>query len=61
MINIFSKTIIQKEANYGESKLPRIIVAGDFSPSSFILKKGMLHSLGKYVSLSYQAKILFLN
>ena len=61
MISIFSKTIIQKEANYGESKLPRIIVAGDFSPSSFILKKGILHSLGKYVSLSYQAKILFLN
>ena len=49
MINIFSKTIIQKEANYVFffTKLPRIIVSRDFLPSSFTLKKRYATSLGK--------------
>ena len=48
------------------TNLPRIIVACDFSPSSFKLKRGIVPLLKKYVSqlenyLSYQAKFFLVN
>ena len=47
----FSKRVSQWEFDYGLfTNLPRIIVARDFSPSSFKLKKGILPLLTKYVS-----------
>ena len=63
----FPKTISQWEFDYGLfTNLPRIIVARNFSPSSFKLKGGILPLLTKYVSelenyLSYQAKIFLVN
>ena len=59
----FPKSISQWGFDYGLFiNLPRIIVACDFSPSSFKLGRGILPLLTKYVSqlkncLSYQAKI----
>ena len=55
------------EFNYGLfTKLLRIIVARDFSPSSSKLSRGILPLLTKFVSLrenylSYQAKIFLVN
>ena len=63
----FPKTISQWEFDYVSfTNLPWIIVAYDFSPSSFKLKRGILSFLIKYVSyhenyLSYQAKIFLVN
>ena len=59
----FPKTISQWEFDYGLfTILPRIIVARDFSPSSFKLKSGILPLITKYVSefesyLSYHGTI----
>ena len=63
----FSKTISQREFDYGLfTNVPRIIVPQDFSPSSFKLKRGILPLLTKYVSylenyLSYHAKVFLVN
>ena len=47
----FPKTISQWKFDYGLfTNLPRIIVAYDFSPSSFKLKTGILPLLTKYAS-----------
>ena len=49
--NHFSKNISQREFDYGLfTNLPTIIVARDFSPSSFKFKRGILPLLTKYVS-----------
>ena len=51
MKNKFPKNICQSDFDFGFfTNLPRIIVARDFSPSSFKLKKGILPFLTKYVS-----------
>ena len=63
----FWKTINQWEFCYGLfTNLPRIIVACNFSPSSFKLKRGILLLLTKYLCylenyLSYKAKIFLVN
>ena len=44
----FLKTICQNEFGYGLfTKLPKLIVVCDFSPSSFQLKRGILTRLSK--------------
>ena len=46
----FLKTLSQSEFDYGLfTNLPRIIVACDFSQSSFRLRRGILPLLTKYV------------
>ena len=47
----FPKTISHREFDYGLfTILPRIIVAGDFSPTSFKLESGILPLITKYIS-----------
>ena len=51
-VQYFPKTVSQWEFDYGLfTNLPRIIVACDFSPSSFKLRRGVLPLLAKYASL----------
>ena len=63
----FPKSISQWEFDYGLfTNLPGIIVACDFSSSSFKPKRGILPLLTKYLLklenyLSYQAKMFLVN
>ena len=56
----FAKTVIQLEFDLGLfTKVPRIIVANDFSPSSFKLKRGILpDSLNKITILTWRLLVI---